>query len=175
MKNNRLLSSILSLSMLCAMPLTSYALPDGSQPLGANGPNVDELEKYSDIFARAKKMMDDPKTWNKIPPKVTLCVFSPEGAKGKGYDFAMSYLKQLPKYTQIAKTWAWILKSRWHRLWICISTWPHQLPSVKASTDVKFRVYTNEKSLQKILKRVNAMALRWVTCAPKSLMASSAA
>ncbi|WP_228254782.1 putative solute-binding protein [Aquirhabdus parva] len=145
MKNNRLLSSILSLSMLCAMPLTSYALPDGSQPLGANGPNVDELEKYSDIFARAKKMMDDPKTWNKIPPKVTLCVFSPEGAKGKGYDFAMSYLKQLPKYTQIAKNMGVDLKVTMTSPMDMHIDMASSIAKRKASTDVKFRVYTNEK------------------------------
>ncbi len=144
--NNKLrLLSALTLSLLSTISTPLYAVPDGAKPLGSNGPDVDELEKYSDIFARAKKMMDDPKTWNKIPPKVTLCIFSPEGAKGKGFDFAMSYLKELPKYTRIAQNMGINMNVTMTSpldMHIDIAS---AVAKRKASTDVKFRVYTNEK------------------------------
>jgi len=150
MKKNRLISSVLSTSLLFSallLPATTTfsAAPDASKPLGANGPNVDELEKYSEIFAHAKKLMDDPKTWNKIPSKVTLCVFSPEGAHGKGFDFAMDTMKQLPKYTQIAKNMGIDLKiTLTSPLDMHIDLASAALKR-HASTDVKFRIYTNEK------------------------------
>lgn len=144
MKKNRIISALLSASMLLSMP-SFAATPDGSRPLGASGPNVDELEKYSEIFAHAKKLMDNPKTWDKIPSKIALCVFSPEGAKGKGFDFAMSYLKELPKYTRIAKNMGVDLKVTMTSPLDMHVDLASSVAKRKASTDVKFRIYTNEK------------------------------
>lgn len=144
MKKNRILSALLSASMLLSLP-SFAATPDGSKPLGAAGPNVDELEKYSEIFAHAKKLMDNPKTWDKIPSKIALCVFSPEGAKGKGFDFAMSYLKELPKYTRIAKNMGVDLKVTMTSPLDMHVDLASSVAKRKASTDVKFRIYTNEK------------------------------
>jgi len=146
MKRNRILSALLSASILFAAPVSNYAAtPDGSRPLGAAGPDVDELEKYSEIFAHAKKLMDNPKTWDKIPSKIALCVFSPEGAHGKGFDFAMSYLKELPKYTRIAKNMGVDLKVTMTSPLDMHVDLASQVAKRKASTDVKFRIYTNEK------------------------------
>ncbi len=146
---NKLLSSLLSVSMLLTTLAPSMATfaaePDPSKPLGANGPNVDELEKYSEIFAHAKKLMDNPKTWDKIPSKVALCVFSPEGAHGKGFDFAMNTMKQLPKYTQIAKNMGIDLKITLTSPLDMHIEMASQVVKRHASTDVKFRIYTNEK------------------------------
>lgn len=146
MKKNRLLSLFLSTSILLSFPVSNFAAtPDGSRPLGAAGPDVDELEKYSEIFAHAKKLMDNPKTWDKIPSKIALCVFSPEGAHGKGFDFAMSYLKELPKYTRIAKNMGVDLKVTMTSPLDMHVDLASQVAKRKASTDVKFRIYTNEK------------------------------
>ncbi len=146
---NKLLSSLLSASMLLTTLAPSMATfaaePDPSKPLGANGPNVDELEKYSEIFAHAKKLMDNPKTWDKIPSKVTLCVFSPEGAHGKGFDFAMNTMKELPKYTQIAKNMGIDLKISLTSPLDMHIEMASSVVKRKAATDVKFRIYTNEK------------------------------
>jgi hypothetical protein len=145
MNKKHLIAGLLSTTLLAA-PLCTFAdAPNGAKPLGAAGPDVDQLEKYSEVFAHAKKLIDNPKTWDKIPSKVTLCVFSPEGAKGEGFDFAMSYMKELPKYTKIAQNMGVDLK--------VTMTSPMdmhvELASEKAhrhaATDVKFRVYTNEK------------------------------
>ncbi len=144
MNKNRILSTLLSATMLLSMP-SFAATPDGSKPLGAAGPDVNELEKYSEIFAHAKKLMDNPKTWDKIPPKIALCVFSPEGAHGKGFDFAMSYLKELPKYTRIAKNMGVDLKVTMTSPMDMHVDLASSVAKRKASTDVKFRIYTNEK------------------------------
>lgn len=55
------------------------------------------------VIKRIQTLMDKPATWNQIPAKVTLCVYSPEGAKGKSFQQAMSYMTEIPKYTQMAK------------------------------------------------------------------------
>ncbi|MBC7750128.1 MAG: RND transporter [Candidatus Saccharibacteria bacterium] len=146
MKRNRLLKALLSASILFSFPVSNYAAPpDGSKPLGATGSDVNELEKYSEIFAHAKKLMDNPKTWDKIPSKIALCVFSPEGAHGKGFDFAMRYLKELPKYTRIAKNMGFDLKVTMTSPMDMHVDLASQIAKRKASTDVKFRIYTNEK------------------------------
>jgi len=146
MKKNRLLSCFLSATILFVFPVSSFAAtPDGSKPLGAAGPDVNELEKYSEVFAHAKKLMDNPKTWDKIPSKISLCVFSPEGGHGKGFDFAMSYLKELPKYTRIAKNMGVDLKVTMTSPMDMHVDLASSVAKRKASTDVKFRIYTNEK------------------------------
>ena len=148
MNQNRLRAIVVS-GCLAFLPLSSYAATaatgvSAQNPLGAAGPSVDDLQKYSEIFIHAKKMMDDPRTWDKIPSKVTLCVFSPEGAKGDGYDFAVSALHELPKYSKIAQNMGMDMQAT--------MTGPLSmhvdLASVKlkrkVSTDVKFRIYSNE-------------------------------
>jgi len=145
MNKNHLIAALLSASILAA-PVCSFAdTVNGSKPLGQNGPDVDQLEKYSEVFAHAKKLIDNPKTWDKIPSKVTLCVFSPEGAKGEGFDFAMSYMKELPKYTKIAQNMGVDLKVTMTSPMDMHVELASEKAHRKASTDVKFRVYTNEK------------------------------
>jgi hypothetical protein len=149
MMKNKLLSILLNASLLCATispSLTIFAAePDATKSLGANGADVDELEKYSEVFAHAKKLMDNPKTWDKIPSKVTLCVFSPEGAHGNGFEFAMNTMKQLPKYTQIARNMGIDLKISLTSPLDMHIDMASSLLKRHASTDVKFRIYTNEK------------------------------
>jgi hypothetical protein len=146
---NKLLSSLLSSAMLLATlapSMATYAVaPDATKPLGPNGPNIDDLERYSEVFAHAKKMMDNPKTWDKIPSKVTLCIFSPEGAHGSGFDFAMNTMKQLPKYTQIARNMGIDLKISLTSPLDMHIEMASSVVKRHASTDVKFRIYTNEK------------------------------
>jgi hypothetical protein len=144
---HKLLSSVLSASMLLTLlpSMTAFAEPDATTQLGANDHNVVELEKYSEVFAHAKKLMDDPKTWRKIPAKVTLCIFSPEGAHGKGFDFAMNTMKQLPQYTQIAKNMGIDLKITMTTPLDMHIDMASSVLKRHASTDVKFRIYTNEK------------------------------
>jgi|GEM_PF-237110 len=108
-------------------------------------PTPDEIREYSDMFNRAKKLMDDPKTWNKIPPNITLCVFSPEGAKGEAFDFAMKAVKDLPKFSQIAKSLGVDLEARMTSPFDMHIDMASSTARRKASTDVKIRIYTNEK------------------------------
>ncbi len=150
MKINKLISSLLSVSLLFStlglVPTTiSAALPNTSKPVDASTTSVDELERYSEIFAHAKKLMDNPKTWDKIPAKVTLCIFSPEGAHGKGFDFVMNSMKQLPKYTQIAKNMGIDVKIKMTSPLDMHIDMTSNVVKRRASTDVKFRIYTNEK------------------------------
>lgn len=104
------------------------------------------------VMTRIQKLMDNPATWQKIPKDLTLCVFSPEGAKGKAFEQAMSYLTEVPKYTQIAKNIGvninvTLLNPLNLRLSIAY-------PKLKksASTDVKIRIYTDERVLAEDFK-----------------------
>lgn len=148
MKKNNLYSLMISATMavsLLSSNLVFAAPANSAQPSTIAPTNVEDLEKFSELFDHAKKLMDDPKTWNKIPAKATLCIYSPTGANGKGFEFAMSFMKELPKYTKIAKKMGIDMK--------IAMTAPLEmhidLASVKlkrkASTDVFFRIYTNEK------------------------------
>ncbi len=169
MKMNRLRASILGMSLLLISPMAAYAAeseidqkklteaiietqkiinassPDGSKLAGDAPPTPEQMKAYSDMFKRAKSLIDNPKTWDRIPKKVTLCVYSPEGAKGRGFDFAMKTVKDLPKFTQIAKTMGVDLKISMTSPMDMHIDMASSVAKRKASTDVKFRVYTNEK------------------------------
>lgn len=169
MKNNQLRSSMLCMVMLLGNSMTAYAVepeidqkkladaiiqtqkiinsssPDGAKLVADVPPTPEQMKAYSDMFKRAKGLIDNPKTWDKIPPKVTLCVYSPEGAKGRGFDFAMNSVKDLPKFTQIAKSMGVDLKISMTSPMDMHIDMASSVAKRKASTDVKFRVYTNEK------------------------------
>lgn len=169
MNNNRLRASMLGMTIVLAQSISAYAAepeidqkkltdaimqtqkiinsnsPDGSKLVSDAPPTPEQMKAYSDMFKRAKMLIDNPKTWDKIPPKVTLCVFSPEGAKGRGYDFAMSTVKDLPKFTQIAKSMGVDLKISMSSPMDMHIDMASSVAKRSASTDVKFRVYTNEK------------------------------
>ncbi len=140
-----MLSTWIGLAPLIYPSLATAAEGSAEKPLGASGPSLDDLKKYSEIFQRAKKMLDDPKTWDKIPAKVTVCVFSPEGAKGEGYDFAMSALQELPKYSQIAQNMGMNLNAAMTAPLTMHVDIASDVLKRKASTDVKFRIYNNEQ------------------------------
>ena len=91
MKNNRLVAMALSAAMtlMSLSPLVVQAAPAASQQPMTSAttvpakPDINQLENFSELFANAKKFIDNPKTWDKIPAKVTLCIFSPGGANGR--------------------------------------------------------------------------------------------
>jgi hypothetical protein len=169
MKKNQLRASMLCMAMLFASPIAVYAAepeidqkkladaiiqtqkiinsssPDGSKLVEAVPPTAEQMKAYSDMFKRAKMLIDNPKTWDRIPSKVTLCIFSPEGAKGRGFDFAMNAVKDLPKFTQIAKSMGVDLKISMSSPMDMHIDMASSIAKRKASTDVKFRIYTNEK------------------------------
>ena len=169
MKKNQLHASMLCMAMLFASPIPAYAAepeidqkklvdaiiqtqkiihsssPDGSKLVEDVPPTAEQMKAYSDMFKRAKMLIDNPKTWDQIPSKVTLCIFSPEGAKGRGFDFAMNAVKDLPKFTQIAKSMGVDLKISMSSPMDMHIDMASAVAKRKASTDVKFRIYTNEK------------------------------
>ncbi|GAC1372928.1 MAG: hypothetical protein NVS3B3_07200 [Aquirhabdus sp.] len=169
MKINQLRASMLSVSLLLVSPMAAIAAdsdidqkklndailqtqkiinsssPDGSKLAGDKPPTPEQMQAYADMFKRAKTLIDNPKTWDRIPSKVTLCVFSPEGAKGRGFDFAMGTVKDLPKFTQIAKSMGVDLKISMSSPMDMHIDMASSIAKRKASTDVKFRIYTNEK------------------------------
>ena len=169
MKNIQLRASMLCMAMLFASPIAAYAAepeidqkkladaiiqtqkiinyssPDGSKLVEDVPPTAEQMKAYSDMFKRAKMLIDNPKTWDRIPSKVTLCIFSPEGAKGRGFDFAMNAVKDLPKFTQIAKSMGVDLKISMSSPMDMHIDMASSIAKRKASTDVKFRIYTNEK------------------------------
>ena len=153
MKNNRLVAMALSAAMTLTSlsPIAVQAATAAQQqpvttatPLPAK-PDITQLESFSELFANAKKFIDNPKTWDKIPAKVVLCVFSPGGANGEGFDFVLENIKELPKYTQIAKNMGLDLKITMKTPLDMHIDFASAKLKRKASTDVSFRIYTNER------------------------------
>ena len=75
--------------------IPAYAAPD-TAPLY-------QPQLSGSVIKRIQTLMDKPSTWAQIPKTVTLCVYSPEGSKGKSFQQAMSYMTEIPKYTQMAR------------------------------------------------------------------------
>lgn len=99
----------------------------------------------SDLLKRTQALLDKPATWSKIPKEVTLCLYSPDGINGKGFQYARSYLSELPKYTKMAQE----IGIDFNLKMISPTQFKIDLASRKlkrqASTDVYFRVYTDER------------------------------
>ena len=151
MSHNCLYAMVISVAMTITglLPIAVQAAST-QQPVTSSSqtpaqPDIEQLENFSEIFAHAKKFMDDPKTWDKIPAKVTLCLFSPGGAHGEGFDFAMSNIKELPKYTRIAKNMGIDMTITMKTpLEMHLDIASAKLKR-KASSDVTFKIYTNER------------------------------
>ncbi len=122
------------LSTLCTT--TVVAAPNTAPTLAAPS---------SDLLKRTQALLDKPATWTKIPKEVTLCLYSPDGINGKGFQYARSYLSELPKYTKMAQE----IGIDFNLKMISPTQFKIDLASRKlkrqASTDVYFRVYTDER------------------------------
>jgi hypothetical protein len=104
------------------------------------------------VIGRIQKLMDNPSTWQKIPKKVTLCVYSPDGAKGENFKQAMSYLTEVPKYTRMAKDIGIDLNvTMLNPLTLRIDIGYPKLKK-SASTETRIRVYTDERVLAEDFK-----------------------
>jgi hypothetical protein len=99
----------------------------------------------SELLARAQALLDKPATWDKIPKTVQLCLYSPDGIKGKAFQFAMGYLSELPKYTQLAKSIGVDFKVTTNPPFDLRIDLASSKLKRKASTDVHFQVYTDER------------------------------
>ncbi len=134
-------ATLLSLSLL---HVPSYAAPEAP-------PAATPVLNQS-IISRIRTLMDKPSTWQNIPAAVTLCVYSPDGAHGKNFQQAVSYMSEIPKYTQMAKDIGINLKVD------VINPLNYKIqigyPKLKksASTDVKLKVYTDERVLSEDFK-----------------------
>ena len=85
-------TTLLSLSLLHTPSHAAPAVPPTATPV-----------LNQSVISRIRTLMDNPNTWRQIPPAVTLCVYSPDGARGKNFQQALSYMSEIPKYTQMAK------------------------------------------------------------------------
>lgn len=133
------------LASVCLMSMMSL-------PINPVNAAVPEPKLSQSVLGRIQNLMDNPATWQKIPKDVTLCVYSPEGARGKAFEQAMSYLTEVPKYTQIAKDIGINLNvTMLNPLNLRLSIGYPKLKK-SASTDVKIRVYTDERVMAEDFK-----------------------
>ena len=96
---------------------------------------------------KVKQLLNDPKTWQKIPKHVTLCIYSPNGANGEAFEQATSYISELPRIAQVAKSYGVdMLVTRPAKLQMNIDLSYPKLKQ-KASTEVVLKVYTDERVL----------------------------
>ena len=97
------------------------------------------------IISRVRALLDNPATWDKIPEKVTLCVFAPGGQNSKGFQYAISRISELPKYTELAKDIGIDLNVTMTSSTSMRINFGYPKLKRKASTDVKFNIYTDER------------------------------
>lgn len=111
---------------------------DGLPPPQLTGPSPQLLQKV-------KTLLEKPQTWQKIPAKVTLCMYVPDGVNGQIFQYARSYISELPKFSEAARSIGLEMKVTF--------TSPTQMsldlamPRLKrkAHTEVKFQLYTDER------------------------------
>lgn len=138
----RLSSMLLSALAGGSVPAISYAAPAAKA-----APQLSQA-----VLGRIQKLMDNPATWQKIPKKVTLCVYSPDGAKGESFKQAMSYLTEVPKYTRMAKDIGVDLQvTMLSPLTLRIDIGYPKLKK-SASTEAKIRVYSDERVMAEDFK-----------------------
>ncbi|HEX5277850.1 MAG TPA: putative solute-binding protein [Fluviicoccus sp.] len=144
---NLIRRTVLAASALLASGLT-FAAPAPAKPAPArpvSAPTLAVPETGSNLLARTKALLDKPSTWNRIPAKVTLCLYAPGGTNSRAYEYAMSSLTQLPKYTAMAKEVGIDLNVTFTSptsLRIDIASAKLKR---KASTDVKINLFTDER------------------------------
>lgn len=96
---------------------------------------------------KIKKLLNDPATWQKIPKQVMLCVYSPNGPNGEAFEQATSYISELPRIAQTAKSFGVNMQvTQPSKLQMKIDV---DYPKLKktASTVVNLKVYTDERVL----------------------------
>ena len=132
------LAGIAFLTAGMAMSATTAPVVSAPAPPTVSAPD-------STLLSRTKALLDKPSTWNNIPAKVTLCLFSPDGTKGRAYQYALENMSQLPKYTAMAKEIGIDLTVTM----TSPTSMRIELGSAKlkrkAATDVKINMYTDER------------------------------
>jgi hypothetical protein len=135
--------TVLAATALLSAGLT-FAAP-AAPPKAAPLPVINTPDSGSSLLARTKALLDKPATWNRIPAKVTLCLFAPGGTNSRAYEYAMGSLTQLPKYTAMAKEVGIDLNVTF----TSPTTLRIDIASAKlkrkASTDVKINLFTDER------------------------------
>lgn len=127
-----ILSTGLSLSIA-----TSHAAPAAKLDLSLSAHST----------AKIKTLLNNPKTWQQIPPKVVLCIYSPSGASGEAFEQATSYISELPRISHVAKSFGVNMNvSRPSKLQMQIDLEYPKLKQ-KASTALHLKVYTDERVL----------------------------
>jgi len=112
----------------------------------SNAAPIPRLSNPSDqMMTRAKALLDKPATWNAIPTNVNLCLYSPDGVKGKAYEYAMSYLSEMPKYTKLAQQIGVDFNVTFKPPFEMQIDLASKTLKRKASTKVHFQIYTDER------------------------------
>ncbi|MEY2862676.1 MAG: hypothetical protein RLY58_383 [Pseudomonadota bacterium] len=112
----------------------------------SNAAPIPRLSNPSDqMMTRAKALLDKPATWNAIPSSVNLCLYSPDGVKGKAYEYAMSYLSEMPKYTKLAQQIGVDFNVTFKPPFEMQIDLASKALKRKASTKVHFQIYTDER------------------------------
>lgn len=106
-----------------------------------------DLSLSAHSTAKVKTLLNNPQTWQQIPAKVTLCIYSPSGAHGEAFDQATSYISEVPRIAQVAKQFGVDMKvTRPSKLQMKIDLDYPKLKQ-KAATVVNLKVYTDERVL----------------------------
>lgn len=140
--NKAVIKTLIVVSSMAAISLSTPSFATPKIDL-----NLSEHSKQ-----KIRVLLNDPKTWAKIPKKVTLCIYSPSGAHGEAFDQATSYISELPRITQSAKEFGVNLQfTQPSKLQMKIDI---QYPKLNkhATTDVNLKVYTDERVLTEDFK-----------------------
>ena len=145
-QNKWIHQAVKSAQILCFTMAVGGSYACVNMAYAAPAPPLDfSLSEYSQN--KVKKLLNDPNTWQKIPKKVLLCVYSPNGANGEAFEQATSYMSELPRIAQTAKSFGVNMHiTQPSKLQMKIDV---DYPKLKktASTLVNLKVYTDERVL----------------------------
>lgn len=119
---------------------------------GAQAAPVREAQISGSVIKRIQTLLDQPSTWQKIPNDVTLCVYSPDGAQGRGFKQVMSYMTEIPKFTAMAADIGVNLKLTMINPLTMKFDIGYPKLKKQASTTAHVRVYTDERVLSEDFK-----------------------
>lgn len=134
------LATLLFFALALSVSMSTFSQPKDTLDL----PKPVSSPISPELLVKLDKLMKKPSTWNKIPKKVNMCFFLPDGTKGEIFQQAKKYLSNLPKFTEVSEEAGISMTLKF----VSDTHARLKLTSIplkrSATTDMYFKIYTSE-------------------------------